>query len=161
MLLYLLRHGQAVNSAPTDFERELTADGTRDSANVGTFLAGMHIQCTHAFVSPLVRAQQTLRAVLASLPDVPVETTEHLTPESDPRNILELLRTLPSESRVLLVTHEPFVSACISTLISSSETALVAMKPATIACIETRGIPVRGSGTLRWLLPPETLRPKQ
>lgn len=158
MLLYLLRHGQAGNTAPTDFDRQLTAEGTRDSANVGTFLAGMNIRCTHAFVSPLVRAQQTLRAVLAALPDVPVETTEYLTPESDPRNILEFLRTLPAESSVLLVTHEPFVSACISVLISSSETALVSMKPATIACIETRGIPARGSGTLRWLLPPETLR---
>jgi phosphohistidine phosphatase len=160
MLLYLLRHGQAGHTAPSDFERELTGEGLIDSANVGTFLAGMHINFTHAFCSPLVRAQQTLRAVMTSLPEFPTATTEHLTPDADPRNILELLRTLPPDSRVLLVTHEPFVSSCISVLISGSEATQLAMKPATLACVETHMIPVRGSGTLRWLLPPETLRPK-
>ncbi|NUN68412.1 MAG: phosphohistidine phosphatase SixA [Bacteroidetes bacterium] len=160
MLLYLLRHGQAGQSAPTDFERELTGEGLIESSNVGTFLAAKEVHFTHAFVSPLVRAQQTLRAVLAPLPNFPVATSEYLTPDSDPRNILELLRTIPADSRVLLVTHEPFVSACISMLISSSETAQITMKPATLACVETRGVPARGSGTLRWLLPPETIRPK-
>jgi phosphohistidine phosphatase len=155
MLLYFLRHGQAGHHYPSDFDRELTDEGKHASKNVGKFCALMGIHFTHALVSPLVRAQQTAHAVLKKVADVPVTNTEHLTPESDPRNLLELLRSYPHDSRILLVTHEPFVSACISTLISGNEAAHVAMKTTSFACIETHGALVKGGGKLRWLLTPD------
>ncbi|MFA6437944.1 MAG: phosphohistidine phosphatase SixA [Bacteriovoracaceae bacterium] len=157
MVLYFLRHGQAGHHYATDFERELTDEGKHASKNVGKFCAAMNIHFTHALVSPLIRAQQTAHGVLKKVADVPLTETEHLTPESDPRNLLELLRTFPNDSRVLLVTHEPFVSTCISTLISGSEVAHIVMKTTSFACVETHGIPVKGSGKLRWLLTPDML----
>jgi len=157
MILYFLRHGQAGHNYPTDFERELTEEGKHASKIVGKFCAVMHIHLTHAFTSPLVRAQQTAHGVLKKLPEISLSETEHLTPDADPRNLLEMLRHLPNDSRILLVTHEPFVTACISKLISGSEASQVMMKTTSLACIETHGTLVKGSGKLRWLLTPDIM----
>ena len=157
MVLYFLRHGQAGHNFPSDFERELTDDGRHASKNVGKFCAKINIHFTHAFVSPLVRAKQTAHAVLQKLPNVTLIETEHLTPDSDPRNLFELLRTNSNENKILLVTHEPFVSSCISLLISDSENVNVVMKPATIACVETTVSPAPGNGRLKWILSPQII----
>lgn len=158
MLLYFLRHGQAGHHYSSDAERELTDEGKHASKNVGRFCDEMHIHFTHAYTSPLVRAKQTAHHVLKKVSHVLLEETEHLTPESDPRNLIDLLKTLPHDSRVLLVTHEPFVSSCISELISGSASVHVAMKTSSFACIETTGAPVRGGGKLRWLVTPDMLQ---
>ena len=157
MMLFFLRHGQAGHNFPTDFERELTDEGKLASTNVGKFCAEMNIHFTQAFVSPLVRAKQTAKAVLKKLPEIKLIETEFLTPESDPENLFELLGAYSNDSKILLVTHEPFVSSCISTLIGGTETIHIVMKPATIACVETNGSPVRGKGTLRWHITPQIL----
>lgn len=156
MLLFLLRHGQAGNNFPTDFERELTDAGRAASRSIGLLCRTQHVQFTHVFSSPLIRARQTAEAVMENVTGPAVELSEHLTPESDPRILLEFLRTLPASARVLLVTHEPFVSGCIAQLVSDGH-ALISMKPSSFACIETYGAPARGSGTLRWLIAPELL----
>ncbi len=137
---------------PSDFERELTDDGERASRNVGKFCAKTNIHFTDAFVSPLVRAKQTAQLVLNELPKVKLEKTEFLTPDADPKKLFTLLKSFPSDSRILLVTHEPFASACISTLISGTEAANVVMKKTNFACVETNGVPSRGNGRLLWLL---------
>ncbi len=152
MILYFLRHGEAGHNFPSDFERELTDDGKRASKNVGKFCAEMNIRFTHALVSPLVRAKQTAHFVLKKLPEVSLVETQHLSPESDPGNLFELLRTFSLESKILLVTHEPFVSNCISVLIGRTETTNVAMKTSSLACIETSGAPSHGNGRLLWLV---------
>jgi phosphohistidine phosphatase len=158
MVLYFLRHGQAGHHYPTDFERELTEEGKNASRDIGVFCAEMNIHFTHALVSPLVRAQQTAHRVLKQFPNVVMKATEHLTPDSDPRNLFTELHAYPSAGRILLVTHEPFVSTCISTLISAHETAHVAMHTTSFACVETHGAPARGNGTLRWLVTSDMLR---
>ncbi|MFA5833873.1 MAG: phosphohistidine phosphatase SixA [Bacteroidota bacterium] len=157
MILFFLRHGEAGHHYNTDFERELTNDGKHAAANVGKFFTEMNMHFTHAFVSPLVRAQQTAQTVLQKLPPVVLTETKHLTPESDPRNLFELLRSYSNDSGILLVTHEPFVSTCISTLISGTENVNVVMKPTTLACVETTGAPSHGNGRLRWIVTPQII----
>ncbi|MFZ4620951.1 MAG: phosphohistidine phosphatase SixA [Bacteroidota bacterium] len=154
MQLYFLRHGEAGHNAPSDFERELTPAGEQSALNIGKFCAGASIHFSHVLTSPLIRTKQTARCVMSSLPDVAFEETEFLTPDSDPRNLLEHLRSFSMDSRILLVTHEPFVSNCISTIISGTEAVNIVMKPATFVFIETSGVPARGNGRLRWVLPP-------
>ncbi|MEI7906539.1 MAG: phosphohistidine phosphatase SixA [Bacteroidota bacterium] len=157
MTLFFLRHGEAGHHYNTDFERELTNDGKHASTNVGKFCAKTNIHFTHALVSPLIRAKQTAHAVLQKVPPVTLLETEHLIPETDPRNLFDFLRSYTNDSRILLVTHEPLISTIISTLISSTESLNVVMKPATIACVETSGIPSRGNGRLRWLITPQNI----
>lgn len=151
MKLFFLRHGEAGHTAISDFDRELTEQGETDSKNVGTFCVKSKIFFTHVLTSPLVRTKQTARLVMEQLPAVTIEETEFLTSSSDPKNLLNLLRSFTNESRILCVTHEPFASICISTLISGTETAHVVMKPASFACVETDGAPQRGNGKLLWL----------
>ncbi len=155
MKLYFLRHGEAGHKAPSDFDRELTDAGERTSKAVGSLCKKMNLRFSAAFTSPLVRAKQTAGLVLGKLPDIPLEETEYLTPDSDPKNLLGMMKPFTSESRILFVTHEPFASTCISTLISGTESARIVMKPCSIACVETDGVPSRGNGKLLWLLHPE------
>lgn len=158
MKIYILRHGEAEKYAATDFDRELTEQGEADSKNIGAFCVRAKIYFTHIFVSPLTRAKQTARLVAEQLPQAPIEETEFLTPNTDPKNLFNLLRSFTNESRILCVTHEPFASTCISALISGSENARVVMKTSTLACVETDGPPARGNGKLMWVVSSETLR---
>ncbi len=157
MNLYFLRHGEAGFNAPTDFDRELTTGGEQAASNVGRFCAKSSIHFSRILTSPLVRATQTANFVQQELPDTTIEECEFLTPDSDPRNLLEHLRSFSMDSSLLLVTHEPFVSACISSLISGTESVNIQMRPATLVHIETSGVPSRGNGRVRSILPPAVI----
>lgn len=157
MKLFFLRHGEAEYKAPTDFERELTDGGVDTAKAVGLFCRKAKIPFSAVYSSPLVRAKQTATLVLNEIPKVQMEETEFLTPDSDPKNLFGLLKSFTAESRILLVTHEPFASACISTLISGNESARIIMKPCSFACVEIDGVPSRGNGKLLWLMNPEMI----
>jgi phosphohistidine phosphatase len=157
MKLYFLRHGEA-GAAASDIDRELTEIGERDSHNIGLLCRNAHIHFSHVLSSPITRAKQTAQLVVKEHTPVAIEETEHLTPDADPRNLFELLRSYTSESRILCVTHEPFVSSCISVLISGTESTHIIMKPASFACVETVGTPSRGNGKLVWLLNAEIIK---
>lgn len=157
MKLYFLRHGEA-GAAASDAVRELTEIGQRDSLNIGLLCRNAHINFSHLLSSPIARAKQTAQLVVKEHTPIAIEETEHLTPDADPRNLFELLRPYTSDSRILCVTHEPFVSSCISLLISGTESTHVVMKPASFACVETVGTPSRGNGKLLWLLNTEMIK---
>lgn len=157
MKIFILRHGEAGPSTGSDFDRELTEAGEIASQNVGVFCKKSGISFTHTLVSPITRARQTARFVTELFPSAPVMETEFLTPDSDPKNLFDHLRSFTNESRILCVTHEPFASRCISILISGSETAHIVMKPASFACVETVGVPSRGNGNLLWLVNAEMI----
>ncbi len=155
MILYFLRHGEAGTNFSSDAERELTDRGIASVRSVGKFLSARNILITRLLCSPLLRARQTAETLVQEIPPIDLEVTEHLTPESDPKHLLMLLRNFLPESAILCVTHEPFASTCLSTLISGNESANIAMKTAAIACVETNGFPSRGNGRLLWLIPPD------
>lgn len=158
MTLYFLRHGEAGMNFPSDFERELTANGENASQHVGQFCKRSMISFTHIITSPLIRAKQTAQEVGRSFPAIAIEESEFLTPDSIPKNLFNFLRSFTSGSKILLVTHEPFASTCISTLISGTETANLVMKTTSLACVETHGTPVRGNGNLLWLIPSDIIQ---
>jgi len=158
VILFFLRHGEAGINSHSDFERELTDKGVSASKSVGEFCKKSEISFTHIITSPLVRAKQTAQEVVKFFPNTPIEKSEFLTPDSDPKNLFHFLRSFTSGSRILLVTHEPFASICISTLISGTETANVVMKTTSLACIETHGTPVRGNGNLLWIIPSDFIK---
>ena len=153
MILFFLRHGEAGYNAATDADRELTIEGEEASKQIGLFCKKNGIVFTHALVSPITRAQQTAKLVLENLPPVTIETCEHLTPNSDPRNLFEELKHFTDSNVILLVSHEPFCSTAISQLINGAGQAAVIMKTTTLACVEVH-LPVgKGMGKLHWLIP--------
>ncbi len=158
MTLFFLRHGEAGMNFPSDFERELTDAGVTASQAIGKFCRQTGIGFTQILTSPLVRAVQTAKEIGKEFKDIHIEETEFLTPDSDPKNLFNFLRAFTSGSKILLVTHEPFASTCISTLISGTESANIIMRTTSFACVETHGSPIRGNGNLHWLITSETIQ---
>ena len=158
MILFFLRHGEAGMTFPSDFERELTANGVMASQSIGEFCKRSNISFTKIITSPLIRAKQTAQEVGKFYPNVRIEELEFLTPDTDPKNLFNFLRSTTLGSRILLVTHEPFASTCISTLISGTESANIVMKTTTLACVKTHGTPIRGNGNLLWMIPSDMVQ---
>lgn len=83
--------------------------------------------------------------------------SEFLVPGSDQRQLFELLNSLKAES-VLLVGHEPHLSATIALLIGGETSARLEMKKASCACLEIRRPIEKGRGMLKWLVTTEQMK---
>jgi len=152
MIIYLLRHGDAVDATRfEDSERPLSNFGRRQASAVGAYLAGMQSGIRQIYCSPLLRARQTGEAVRQELGQVPIQTTELLLSSGDPREIVRELEKHPLSS-VLLVGHEPQLSRTISLLLWGDISSRVEMKKSSLACVSTPDPPKEGRGILQWLV---------
>ncbi|WP_342653019.1 phosphohistidine phosphatase SixA [Pseudomonas sp. F3-2] len=134
MKLWILRHGEAQHRARTDAERELTANGREEVLSSAAQLLGQPLRWIIA--SPYVRAQQTAELVRQSLGFAePVVTVPWLTPESDPRKVLENLDLYAADD-VLLVSHQPLVGSLIGLAVHGSLQQAEPMHTASLAELE-------------------------
>lgn len=146
--LWVLRHGEAVNMAPTDASRALTPQGREQVRRSASQLLGQPLSLM--LVSPYVRAQQTAQIVLTALNDaVEMRTVPWLTPDSDPDTTLAELDNLDAE-HVLVVSHQPLVGALVGLLDRGERSSPYAMGTASLALLEGPA-PLAGLMTLRSL----------
>ena len=90
MKVWVLRHGEAQANARSDAERELTGHGRSQVIGSAAHLLGKPLD--RIIASPYVRAQQTAELVRQALGfNDPVATVPWLTPESDPKKVLQQL----------------------------------------------------------------------
>ena len=159
MRLYFLRHGDAELGGPvSDHHRNLTSDGIQEIECATNAILSLKLSFTSLLSSPLDRARQTAAIVVQKIPAVRLQVFEQLTPTSDPQNLFRELHTFPRDSRILLVSHEPFISQCIASLIGGGGQSRISIKKASLTCVEV-GSPVqRGAGILLWLLTNEQMR---
>jgi phosphohistidine phosphatase len=157
MVLYFIRHGEAGHVAPSDFERTLTPKGEGTVHGVGRALSGLIGRVHGILASPLVRAQQTAGILQDYFDKAAIETCEQLTPGAEPAKLLAELRHYTNDSNILLVSHEPFVSTCISYLACGSSDARISIKPASVGCVHVGAMLERGAGRLDWLMTAEQL----
>lgn len=158
MHLYFLRHGEAAFNPLQDSDRALTQTGIENSEQVAAYCAALGIGFSYIYSSPIKRAMQTAEIIAKKYPQLTIRTTEHLTPESDPRSLFTELKHHTMDSSLLLVTHEPFASSCISQLIGTSEQSRITMKTNSLAYVETDGSVHRGAGRLIWLSTPDIMK---
>ena len=86
--------------------------------------------------SPYVRAQQTAEQVRQALGfSDPISTVPWLTPESDPKKVLQQL-DLYAEEQILLVSHQPLVGVLIGLLVHGSFQHAQPMGTASLAELE-------------------------
>jgi phosphohistidine phosphatase len=116
MQLFILRHAEAELPITTDFARNLTPAGKQQLAQV----VGRHTQALAAisqvWVSPYVRAQQTLQHIAHLLPaSARIQTTDDITPESPVELMLPLLQQSQGE-QVLIISHQPLVGEAVAKL---------------------------------------------
>ena len=112
MMLLVMRHGEAVSQASSDFERHLTRRGEEQVVdNYNKFLRLQQPLPDLIITSPLVRARQTTELILESS-DVRIEpeVSDILVPEGQVDDVLNLLSKKVDTKVCLLVSHQPLVS---------------------------------------------------
>ncbi len=158
MLLFLLRHGDALDSSTLhDDERPLSDLGREQVTTTARFLYSLQPSIDEIISSPLLRARQTAEAIHEYFPGARRTVSEYLAPMSNPMQIFGELNRLRAQS-VLLAGHEPFMSTAISHVIAGNDDAKLEMRKGSLACIHSANPIGRGSGTLRWIVPFEIMK---
>ncbi|MBV8198712.1 MAG: histidine phosphatase family protein [Candidatus Eremiobacteraeota bacterium] len=156
MNCYFLRHGIAVDSAEwhgSDDDRPLTAEGStrmeREAKAIAELLPDLELIVT----SPLVRARQTAQFVAERLRLRNVVEDGRIAHGFNARACQAILTAHPDAESVMLVGHEPSMSATIGHMIGDGN---VELKKAALAGVELAER-TSTSGTLIFLIPPKVL----
>src|SRR6187551_1458322 len=118
--VFLVRHAEATAEtlALRDPHRPLTSLGRSQARALGDRLRWHDCVPTHVWASPLVRAVQTAELVVAGIQhEVTVDIAPLLAPDGSARELTAVLQALPPTSVILLVGHEPSLSAIGAVLI--------------------------------------------
>jgi phosphohistidine phosphatase len=160
--LYLVRHGIAEDRSASgrDEDRALTRDGTEKMQRATVGLASLDVKPDAIWSSPLRRAVQTAELVRDAIaPGLELLTEPRLRPEADVDAMLQGLQAASGVQALMLVGHEPTISALASALLTGSTSgARMPFKPGSALAIELTSVPPAGRGSLRWFLTQEQLR---
>jgi phosphohistidine phosphatase len=164
MRLYFMRHGRAANHADwaaDDAERPLTSDGRARTLEAARGLVALGIAPQAVISSPFARARETAEIVATEV-GIPLTMEPALAPGADLAALASALDKYGEDAELLLVGHEPDLSALIGTLIAGKHGARVEMKKGACACIELApgrlhrndhpSAALAGTGTLHWLM---------
>jgi phosphohistidine phosphatase len=160
MELYLLRHAHAGDPGAwdgPDDRRPLSDKGEKQAERLGRFLAGIGFTADAIITSPKARAAQTATLVAAQL-GMPVSKDERLGGELTIPAVEAILRDAGNPGRAVLVGHDPDFSELVATLSGAPE---VPMKKGALARIDLPRPLEPGGGILRWLVPPDLLKPER
>lgn len=157
--IYIARHAEAVsigvNGVYSDFDRYLTEAGRAQLARQAKGLKQLEPRLEACFASPLVRARETAEA-LTSPYGIAVTTHEALGSRPDLAGVKALLAESKA-SRILLVTHQPFVVQLLSWLLTGDSEVNSHFGTATLACMHLHLLDPAPRGELQWLLPADML----
>ena len=164
MRLTFLRHGIAAGRGSpayeNDSERPLTAKGERRMRRIAEGMQALGLSYDLMLSSPYLRAKQTAEIVAQILSTAhDVLLVETLTPEGDPRQVIEALRTDHRDRQdVLLVGHEPYLSRLISTLLTGGPNLSVGMKRGGLCALDVETLRYGRCASLVTLLTPRQMR---
>lgn len=144
--VWILRHGEAERETSHDPDRTLTERGIRDARAVGEWLSIAASSNLLVYASPYTRAQQTAKNASRALPNKSINTVEWLTPDADPAAVIDAIEKLDF-SELLLVSHQPLVSALIGMFIAADYRAGAPMATASLAELEMNTV-AAGCATL-------------
>lgn len=141
MEILLVRHAKSLydwEKYPTDAERPLSNKGRERQSKVAKNLLKLHLTYDLAWVSPYKRAQETL-AIMQDVmgKKIPVIEIQELVPAGDEDQVIMLLRKQAIETpaiRLLVVSHNPLISALLEEIDSSDVT--TEMKTSDVAYCE-------------------------
>ncbi|MFT4713170.1 MAG: phosphohistidine phosphatase [Candidatus Azotimanducaceae bacterium] len=142
MELLLMRHGSAQESR-NDFSRRLTAHGMEEVHLAAKSISRHEFVPDILFASPLTRAQQTAEIVSSHLVISAVEC-DRIVPAGDCKQVCDFLDGCEAK-KVLLVSHQPFVSLFIQYLTGEQ----IFMNTASLSMIRVETL-CPGGGALLW-----------
>jgi len=161
MDLYILRHGLAGSRdewTGPDAERPLTGKGRSRTTAAARGLACLGAAPDVILTSAYLRAAETAQLTAAEL-HCPVEEVQTLEPGKLRRGYRALLQRYDEDASVMLVGHEPDLSALIGTLIAGAASARVELKKGACAllAVDTTSLKSKAddeaqAATLLWLM---------
>src|SRR4051794_38292757 len=158
--LYLIRHGLAGERGeeyPDDSKRPLTSAGIKRLQQEARALNALGVAFDHVIASPLVRTKQTADVLAEQLEVKPVVTTsDSLAPAGTPAAVFQELGRHMRKGRIALVGHEPNLGELAARLIGARVP--LEFKKGGVCRIDFEVFPPKGTGQLRWFVPPRMLR---
>ncbi|MFO7529179.1 MAG: histidine phosphatase family protein [Marinobacter sp.] len=139
MQLIIMRHGEA-GWHTLDQERELTEAGREGVGAVAHRIAESCWRPSLIWSSPYVRARQTA-GIMSEILNSRIDEKNFITPDDDPGACLDALLEV-HESRLLIVSHMPFVGS-LSTLLVDGHRRGIPFMTGQAMCLD---MPVVGPG---------------
>ena len=158
MQLLLLRHADATTSARIDDLRPLSDKGRQQAQRVARFCKSRKIQPDLILTSPFLRAEETARIVAEEL-KCEMVLSAFLASGMMPSAAMEELRAYMRFECVLLVGHEPDLSALAGALLGAGNPGAVRMRKATLAGLAVDTLPPGGTH-LEFLVPAKLMSEK-
>jgi len=149
-----MRHGKAedVGHGGTDAGRRLTKKGHEEIRAAARWMKAQELSFDLIAASPLARAQETAGIVAAALGPETVESWEVLVPGGNPDTVCHMIGRYPDAATLLLVGHEPLLSALASRMVAGDEDARIAMTKGAVAKIRNFSFEAGCTGELHWLI---------
>jgi phosphohistidine phosphatase len=120
MILYLLRHGEAVQNAG-DSERVLTANGFEETRRMAAYFKNKMEMPLAVYHSPKIRTTQTAECFTQGIGfDGELQVNTDLAPDQEVDDIYTFCQTL--KENTLLVGHFPILPALSTSLINGGIT---------------------------------------
>jgi len=119
MIIYLLRHGLAEETAASDAARELTPDGIKQNRSMVAKFKEHSPILDKAIMSPFQRARQTASSLRMIFPEIRFDVEKSIEPDGDVYDVLDALEGYGAQ-HLLLVSHNPFLSNLLSVLVDGT-----------------------------------------
>jgi phosphohistidine phosphatase len=156
--LHLLRHADAGDpetwDGPDDL-RPLSPRGERQAERLAALLLGGGFVPDAILSSPRVRARETADIVARTL-HREVRVEPRLAGPLEPETVEAILSDAGDPARPVLVGHDPEFSALACELTGAPG---LQLRKGALARIDAERPLAPGEGVLRWLVPPDLLRP--
>lgn len=155
--LVFLRHGIAEDATPEkkDEDRALTAEGHARMKEIARGLERVLPKVGAVYSSPLLRAVQTsLWVSKAYRSRAEIRTVDALAPGAPAKQFRALIASI-EEPRVVMVGHEPSLTAYLRELVGLDASESIDLKKGGCYGVRLEG---GGKGVLEWVLPPRILR---
>jgi phosphohistidine phosphatase len=159
MQLLIIRHAIAVERGTPglpDEERPLTPEGELKFREAAKGLARLVDRPDALLTSPWRRAKQTAAIAGAAWGQLEPKETAALASGSFEEQAAVLDR-YPEDATVVVVGHEPWVSALLARLLGTRHDDRLTFKKGGAALVDVPGRLAEG-GSLAWFLPPKVLR---
>lgn len=165
MQLLVIRHAIAedrdefAETGHDDSERPLTRIGRRRMRRNARGLRRIAPVIDQIASSPYVRAFATAEIVAETLGvKGEIAIVDALTPEQQSEALLPWLSSLPPESTVAIVGHEPHLGRLVTWLMTGSNESHVVFKKGGVCLLDLGVRPGAGTALMQWLLTPGQLR---
>jgi phosphohistidine phosphatase len=157
MQIYLLRHGIAEDerAGMPDRDRALVPEGRKKLKEVLRLARQADTAVSLILSSPYRRARQTADMVVEFLASE-AESLESatLTPDGRPDSVWQEIRAHKTVDSVMLVSHEPLMSATAAYLLNAPALR-TDFKKGALMRIDVESFGAQPHGTLRWLVIPK------